>query len=95
MIYTLQISYEAKSINSKHLVVKRSTKYGNPETKLEFEGSDISTALTNLIPHEWEDEFQLLYDQERAIIAKRRELLTQYAIAFPSYIRQHHPEILV
>ena len=94
MIYTLQISYEAKSINSKHLVVKR-TKYCNTETKLELEGSDISTALTNLIPHEWEDEFQLLYDQERAIINKRRELLTQYAIAFPSYIRQHHPEILV
>lgn len=94
MTYTLQISYEAKSINSKHLVVKR-TKYCNPETKLEFEGSDISTALTNLIPHEWENEFQLLYAQERAIIAKRRELLTKYSIAFPSHIRQYHPEILV
>ena len=94
MIYTLQISYEAKSINSKHLVVKR-TKYCNPETKLELEGSDISTALTNLIPHEWEDEFQLLYDQERTIINKRRELLIKYSTAFPSYIHQHHPELFL
>ena len=94
MTYALQISYEAKSVNSKHLVVKR-TKYCSPEAKLEFEGSDISIALTNLIPKEWEDEFQLLYAQERAIIAKRRELLTKYSIAFPSYIRQHHPEISV
>lgn len=94
MTYALQISYEAKSVNSKHLVVKR-TKYCSPETKLEFEGSDISIALTSLIPKEWEDEFQLLYAQERAIIAKRRELLTKYSIAFPPYIRQYHPEISV
>ena len=94
MTYALQISYEAKSVNSKHLVIKR-TKYGNPETKLEFEGSDISIALTNLIPKEWEEEFQLLYAQERAIITKRRELLTKYSIAFPSYIRQYHPELLI
>lgn len=94
MTYALQISYEAKSVNSKHLVVKR-TKYCNPETRLEFEGSDISIALTNLIPKEWEDEFQLLYAQERAIITKRRELITKYSIAFTDYVHQHHPEILI
>ena len=93
MTYALQISYEAKSVNSKHLVVKR-TKYCSPETKLEFEGSDISIALTSLIPKEWEDEFQLLYAQERAIITKRRELVTKYSTAFPPYICQYHPEIL-
>ena len=93
MTYALQMSYTAKNIEPRCLVV-RSSKSSIEAASLEVEGN-LATSLTNLIPKEWEDEFQLLYAQERAIIAKRRELLTKYSTAFPSYIRQYHPEILV
>ena len=93
MTYSLQMSYTAKNIEPRCLVV-RSSKSSIEAANLEAEGN-LTTPLTNLIPKEWENEFQLLYAQERAIIAKRRELLTKYSIAFPSHIRQYHPEILV
>ena len=93
MTYSLQMSYTAKNIEPRCLVV-RSSKSLIEAANLVAEGN-LATPLTNLIPKEWEDEFQLLYAQERAIITKRRELLTKYSTAFPSYIRQRHPEILI
>ena len=93
MTYALQMSYTSKSIEPRCLVVKPS-KSPIEAANLVAE-NNLAIPLTNLIPKEWEDEFQLLYAQERAIIAKRRELLTKYSITFPSYIRQYHPEISV
>ena len=93
MTYALQMSYASKSVEPRCLVV-RPSKSLIEDANLAAE-DNLAIPLTNLIPKEWEDEFQLLYAQERAIIAKRRELLTQYSIAFPSYIRQHHPELFL
>lgn len=93
MTYVLQMSYVSKCIEPRHLVVKPSK---SPFTEANLEADvDMSHTLTNFIPKEWETEFALLYDQERIIIDKRRELLVKFSKAFPSYIRQYHPEILV
>ena len=93
MTYSLQMSYAAKSIEPRCLVIRPSK---SPIENANFVAeNNLATSLTNLIPKEWEDEFQLLYAQERAIIAKRRELLIKYSITFPSYIRQYHPELLI
>ena len=93
MTYSLQMSCAAKSIEPRCLVIRPSK---SPIENANFVAEDnLAIPLTNLIPQEWEDEFQLLYAQERAIIAKRRELVTKYSIAFTDYIHQHHPEILI
>ena len=93
MTYSLQMSYESKTIEPRCLVVKPNKNLIEAANLVAED--DLAIPLTNFIPKEWEDEFQLLYAQERAIIAKRRELLTQYSIAFPSYVQQYHPELFL